>query len=1021
MTDTVDPESKPLEPKKSRWCFDFFGIASWAWNSAWGSGEATGTDQEEDQEEDQPLEDALDTEEEVEQEAPPSPAAQMLATLRAPRPDTLSPPESAENTDKVRVNKAYDELIELLEGEAPDMGEAASRKTALEQMVVKVAKDTAIARRKALYKRVGALQPPRSATTEELRDLAKSRDGILKKIKGAKTLEDLDDLDKTFDNELKTYADAVDLIEKLATERVKVEADHATFKKERKALAKEVDRGFYQMLIAEEKTVGDAIPGIKDPKNFAPLTKKLTDARGKINDAKAYAAHYDTWMRDSEIYILTAAPGSDRKELKTHRDALAKAAAAKATTADFAAAKVELAKFTTHAKVNATKATEVAAFGLSLKAVQEHPGLAKMAALGLPGKNRVDQAFSTARKKGTKDKNYVDGKTALDALKLDLDKIEQICDLWVDVKPLAVAAPTSDAGTKFGEAETKCGSGDWGAALTKINSVSGGDKREGAQRSRLRKLIKEAQPILSSGAATAHNRIKAVLDQAKNDLDNAKPDDADTKFDSAKDMIDKTLPWANLSTEALLVRLVSDPGDTYKLLKPAEQAAGTHDYPTAAQALKDAIASYAELDAYKSVKAQLETIKATLDDPSEELTIADGAIKDAEVEAQNAKIPDAVKTLRAAIVSLGEAAVEAGIWLKGLEPVEKKHKKVKALLELQVIKDLIDESLKETKEAVTVDKDYPKATGKLSTHADLLKDATEYAMVRPRVHRMKDGLDRAVAQLVATVPDIATKVYGGADDTALKQAMKVADDLAIAGKMRQARDEYRKLLTAWDGLLEEAAKAFETADGTGSNAGHSLDRHGSDITDEKLLRRLTTGIAADNKSSPTDKSSKFSSFDAWMEGRELSAQEAEKKVQPDGNNLSLAGDKIPANPAAIYSVPVEVEHPGPIDEAYVGLKPAASVDAKKGKLTEGRTFETYEKLSGITRSTALWLFEMDWGSIGGGVAKPSKRNEQTPAKFIELYKGQHGGTAPPHIPGKWVMMQLFPKVDGWDQEAQDYI
>ena len=226
------------------------------------------------------------------------------------------------------------------------------------------------------------------------------------------------------------------------------------------------------------------------------------------------------------------------------------------------------------------------------------------------------------------------------------------------------------------------------------------------------------------------------------------------------------------------------------------------------------------------------------------------------------------------------------------------------------------------------------------------------------------------------------------------------------------------MLTKWQGYLTLAATEFEKADAVGSNAGHSIGRHGPQIDEDDLLARLTTGIAADGKKSTTQKSSKFASIEAWMEGRELSAAYAETQTHPDGSSVDLGAPSIPADENAIIDIRHEVEHSGPIDEAFVGIKPAMAL-GDKNKIVEGDTYETYEKLTGITKSQALWLFEIDWSGITAG--KPSKSRDQTPREYIARYKAENGNTPPADIPGKWVMMQLFPIVDNWDQELQEYV
>lgn len=86
MTDSSDPDENPLPATKATWCERFYGIATWSWDSAWSTASyVTGSSSE--------------PEAEARAPPPPNPAEQMLATLRDPRPEALSPPDTAANKD----------------------------------------------------------------------------------------------------------------------------------------------------------------------------------------------------------------------------------------------------------------------------------------------------------------------------------------------------------------------------------------------------------------------------------------------------------------------------------------------------------------------------------------------------------------------------------------------------------------------------------------------------------------------------------------------------------------------------------------------------------------------------------------------------------------------------------------------------------------------------------------------------------------------------------------------------------
>jgi hypothetical protein len=117
---------------------------------------------------------------------------------------------------------------------------------------------------------------------------------------------------------------------------------------------------------------------------------------------------------------------------------------------------------------------------------------------------------------------------------------------------------------------------------------------------------------------------------------------------------------------------------------------------------------------------------------------------------------------------------------------------------------------------------------------------------------------------------------------------------------------------------KEDAEALEARDG-----GHSLGRHGPDVSDDKLTERITTGVAPDGKFSPTDTSTKFASHEVYLETRTKAA------VTLDGA-ITKAKTKLGALITALAKA--EDEHkkapPGP-DKGPKGKFGKAVADAKK--------------------------------------------------------------------------------------------
>ena len=122
-----------------------------------------------------------------------------------------------------------------------------------------------------------------------------------------------------------------------------------------------------------------------------------------------------------------------------------------------------------------------------------------------------------------------------------------------------------------------------------------------------------------------------------------------------------------------------------------------------------------------------------------------------------------------------------------------------------------------------------------------------------------------------------------------------------------------------------------------------------------------------------------------------------------------------------------IDHGEAIDRAFKGVKKNVGVKAD-GSLGELQSFETYEELKGITKSKTLVLFVIDAPPDG------DPKNPKTVKSYKERFKAMNEAynlanplplpqrpLVPPDIPGRLVVMQHFPLVEGWDQEKGDYV
>lgn len=85
-----------------------------------------------------------------------------------------------------------------------------------------------------------------------------------------------------------------------------------------------------------------------------------------------------------------------------------------------------------------------------------------------------------------------------------------------------------------------------------------------------------------------------------------------------------------------------------------------------------------------------------------------------------------------------------------------------------------------------------------------------------------------------------------------------------------------------EAYFKNGAKALETAD-----QGHSLDRHGPEVTNHALDQRLKTGIAPDGANSPAPGlSTRFVDYETWMETRRLSVLKLQDNIQTTVDELT---------------------------------------------------------------------------------------------------------------------------------------
>jgi hypothetical protein len=151
-----------------------------------------------------------------------------------------------------------------------------------------------------------------------------------------------------------------------------------------------------------------------------------------------------------------------------------------------------------------------------------------------------------------------------------------------------------------------------------------------------------------------------------------------------------------------------------------------------------------------------------------------------------------------------------------------------------------------------------------------------------------------------------------------------------------------------EAVYKETAQRLEKADG-----GHSLDRHGPDVTNAQLEQRLKTGIAPDGQVSFAPASTKFNSNENWVKTHEIGLQKIKEKYGVDLTKPPSDGQK---------SYEIKIGYDKPIDEGFIPNKTSKSKititvdpitgkpapDSPNSKDRSGAVYNTVSPIDGVT-------------------------------------------------------------------------
>jgi HPt (histidine-containing phosphotransfer) domain-containing protein/aspartate carbamoyltransferase regulatory subunit len=183
-------------------------------------------------------------------------------------------------------------------------------------------------------------------------------------------------------------------------------------------------------------------------------------------------------------------------------------------------------------------------------------------------------------------------------------------------------------------------------------------------------------------------------------------------------------------------------------------------------------------------------------------------------------------------------------------------------------------------------------------------------------------------------------------------AQKIAQlEQKIEGLLKQLKElAHERLEKAAENAMEAVAKGRATLIEK-IDKGHSLLRHGPDLTDNQLVRRLKEGIAPDGSiaAQVPRGSTRFNSHEDWLQIREKASEQITKRAPFHGGvDLTKPPPSDALGNPTIKKVERTIEFDRPIGDGFIG---------KEGTLHEitaqnGRELDVYgdvEKVEGLTR------------------------------------------------------------------------
>jgi hypothetical protein len=211
-------------------------------------------------------------------------------------------------------------------------------------------------------------------------------------------------------------------------------------------------------------------------------------------------------------------------------------------------------------------------------------------------------------------------------------------------------------------------------------------------------------------------------------------------------------------------------------------------------------------------------------------------------------------------------------------------------------------------------------------------------------------LQRQIQALVAVLQTVRTQVDAmfariTADlEGKLDQVLKQRVNNSVSGNSRSTlmlRQQADELSGAAEKRFRDMAEAIEQFDG-----GHSLARHGPDVSDADLQKRIRTGITPDQRFSPTDSSTRFRSYQDWVETRQRAIRDIQSQEKIKfGESMDVAPE-----PGMKQFYAIEIDHNRAIDEGFNGVGSPEKMPNPLKPKQKGKVYVESEPISGVTKT-----------------------------------------------------------------------